>query len=58
MHVLLRVKPRLKLSGLWSPVGTNIVVLSHNWESTKLRNLKVKKLAQNLFWWPDILNRK
>ena len=28
--------------------GTNIVVLSHNWESTKLRNLKVKKLAQNL----------
>ena len=38
--------------------GTNIVVLSHNWESTKLRNLKVKKLAQNLFWWPDILNRK
>ena len=40
--------------------GTNIVVLSHNWESTKLRNLKVKKLAQNLnlFWWPDIVNRK
>ena len=33
--------------------ATNIVILSRNWESYRLSNMKVKKLAMSLFWWPD-----